>query len=364
MNTKIKFTETEPEHLKSRNLKLGQIEFTDAGTIANTYRRVLLDEIEITALNTDFATLKTNDGLISHEVMRIISFIRLLDPLCSQNLQTESDLSEKNENDYSEYYIKISVKGDQHYNVLSDHIYDAKTHKPAPVEQGVHICTLSPNCYFEVLGIQTSTGTGRENARFSAIVGTVTYEPTDIFFVHYLNNRGFIEDNMKALCRKWKFEDPVLKKYAETAKLNTAPKNAPIIWNKEWANYMSKSDQAYSEEMIKVSYEGPYFVSEKHYSNDYIITFKSENPAKTFQAATATILKELNHYKSELTENNPSTTISIGELINHFCQLEIEKPVFANYSENSYKITIAHENQKKIQTNVIDNLIKVFKYAL
>ncbi len=319
----IEFTEKESNVLKKRGLKQGNIVFKNVGSLANCFRRILLDEIPNIGLDTSTANMDTNDSMLTYYILHVISLIRVYEQ--------------------GEFYLKVSIKGEGSKIITSDELKTLDG-KPANVEKGVEICELSGNCYLYITGIKSSKGIGREHVKYSAVVGTVTYKPTDVIFVHYLNESGFIEDNMKAI---------PIGNYELDGKY--------IIWNDKYAKKCSKKDLKYAENLNKIKYTGKFLVAEQDYCKDFIITFKAENPKEVYKKVIEVINLELD---KTITFDSFGTieqcySISVGEAIKYFCCEELETSIFSNYTDNNYKITIDSVDNKKIHDNAIKKIKKI-----
>lgn len=322
----LKFKILESPHLKNRNLREAEIEAVGVGALANCMRRILLDEIPMLGLSIDNAVMQTNDAYLTYQLLQNIALIRVYEEC--------------------ELYLKISIKGDSPKTILSN---DLKTldGKTPNIEQNVEICELSGNSFLHITGIKTVRGIGREHAKFSAVVGTVTYTPTDVIFVYYLNEKGFIEVNMRCIPRdKYDLD----KKY--------------IIWNDKWAKNISKKDEEYSGGLIKIKYTGKYLSAENDYCNDYIIRFKTENPEIIYKLMLEVIKREV---EKKISFDNFGTieqyyTVGFGEAVKYFCWQEIETSLFGNYKENNYKITIDHIDREKILNNALNKIKLICKF--
>lgn len=311
--------------------KKAKIVTKDAGTLANGLRRVLLDEIKTFTFETSESTLETNDSYLTFDLLRSIEFIRFLDPF--------TEPKEK------EFFIKIKNVGSEPIAILSSHIC-YKSGKPVDFVELWEVGTLSPGCHLAISKIGITSGIGREHAKFSAVFGPVTYRPTDIAFVYYLNEKGKIEDNVRAIPTK------ILSEITKE-KINELVTEY-LIWNEEWGKKMSKEDIELSNTLKKISYNGNYYFTEISDCNDFEITFNAHKPEQTFKEACKIIARDIQGDPSEL-------TITAGEILRWFCFKEMECPIFGNFDQNNYKIKIVHVDEKKIIKNAIEKILKILK---
>jgi len=303
----------------------GNISTKGVGPIANGLRRILLDELTVFAFDTVESELETNDAYITFDLLRVICFVRLLDPF---------------ENPGGEYHLKLNNPSNEPIPITSQHIRDTKTGDLIKFAEPWEIGTLSPKCSISITKIRTVAGTGRENARFSPVFGPVTYRPTDIRFVYYLNEKGRIEDDLRAI--------PTAKigKEFNAEKLCTNI----LIWNEAWAQKMSTEDRELAQSLQRMTYDGPFCFSELSDALDYDITFSAHNPQKTFERVLAKLREDI---------QAPELTITAGEIIRFFCMRELECPIFGNFSGNNYRITIKHVDEKKIRANAVSAILKI-----
>lgn len=349
------------------NEKKGRIITTGAGSLANGLRRVLLDEIKTFCFDTSSATLETNDSYLTFDLLRSLTFVRFLNPFESpvssnkkkdnrfeekiviENKSDESSFSqsEKEKSNSVEFYIKIRNIGIEPIAILSSHICDDKGN-PIDFVEVWELGTLSPGCKLAITGIKITSGIGREHAKFSAVFGPVTYRPTDVCFVYYLNEKGKIEDNMRAVPLSSFSQNEKEKSKSEELTTNL------LIWNEEWGKKMSKEDRLLAESLEKISYTGQFNFSEISDSNDFEITFNAHLPERTFKEACAVIARDI--------QGDPeSLTITAGEVLRWFCFQEMECPIYGNFNQDNYKIKVLHVDEKKIMHNAISKIMNILK---
>ena len=311
--------------------KKAKIVTKDVGALANGLRRVLLDEIKTFTFETSESTLETNDPYLTFDLLRSLEFIRFLDPFIEPK--------EK------EFFIKIKNVGLEPIAILSTHIC-FKSGKPVEFVEVWEIGTLSPGCHLAISKICITSGIGRVHAKFSAVFGPVTYRPTDVAFVYYLNEKGKIEDNVRAIPTK------ILSEITKD-KINELVTEY-LIWNEEWGKKMSKEDIELSNTLKKISYNGNYCFTEISDCNDFEITFNAHKPEQTFKEACKIIARDIQGDPLEL-------TITEGEILRWFCFKEMECPIFGNFDQNNYKIKIVHVDEKKIIKNAIEKILNILK---
>lgn len=324
----------------------GRIITKGAGSLANGIRRVLLDEIKTYCFETSSATLETNDSYITFDLLRALTFVRFLNPFFSPSSFTPSfSQSEKDKEEKSpEYYIKIRNVGLEPIAILSTHICDDKG-KPVDFVELWEVGTLSPGCKLAITGIKITSGIGREHAKFSAVFGPVTYRPIDVCFVYYLNEKGKIEDNMRAV-PSFSLREKEKKEKTESLTTNL------LVWNEEWGKRMSKEDRLLSESLEKIKYDGQFSFSEISDSNDFELTFNAHLPEQTFKEAIKVIARDI--------QGDPeSLTITAGEILRWFSFQEMECPIFGNFDQNNYKIKILHVDEKKILENAKKKVMSI-----
>lgn len=320
-----------------------KIETKAVGSLANGLRRVLLDEIKTYTFDTSNATLETNDPYLTFDLLRSIEFVRFLNPFVNPSSSFSS--REKEEKKGDEFYIKIKNVGNDHISILSSLIC-YKSGKPVDFVEVWEVGTLSPGCHLAISGIGITSGIGREHAKFSAVFGPVTYRPTDVTFVYYLNDKGKIEDNVRAVPTE------VLSKITGEKIKDLVMEY--LIWNEDWSKKMSKEDKELAASLKKISYNGNYCFTEISDCNDFEITFNAHKPEQTFKEACKVIARDIQGDPNEL-------TITAGEILRWFCFQEMECPIFGNFDRNNYKIKINHVDEKKIIQNAINKILSILK---
>lgn len=292
--------------------------FKDCGNLANSFRRILIGELRRESFNTDNSSIDTNDTLITHNILHNICFSK------AKNL----NINDK---------FEINVLADsENTKVLSKHIYNEKTHKPADVEPDNLICHLSKGKYLKIKNITVSVGCGNEHAKYETPFN-YTYRDLDSCFINYLNTAGRLE--------YIRIKPP--KNYnPEKQYIFLIPKsNYTERVKKQIENYIVLSD-------IEIIQTGKYI------SNNYELAIHHPDPETALKQTCELLTEQLNSIESEqiddiLIVKNLTTTVC--ELLRYFCDRETECPCFKQ--ENILKIQ--HPDAKKILQNVTDKILKI-----
>lgn len=310
------------EEFKHGENTRGKLICRGVGKIANSLRRILLDEIEMIAFDTSEAHIATSDLKINHSILLNIELVRVYEE--------------------GEFYIKVDNNGIEPIAITSNMIYNLKTKSPAKVYKDMLICTLEGKHSITIRGIKTVHGTGRQHAKFSAVMGPVTYDATDVAHVYYLNERGFIEDNKRKISVK------AIDKYNRNTMY--------IIIDKRGLDSISEQHKKYMKEMTQLpdkQYE--FLTAELHESDDFVLTFYSENVEITAQQAIATLISQIKTgYESGI------YTTSAAEVMRQFIYREVMCPIYCNSKDDNYCVlTISHNDAKKIEKQVYEQVLKI-----
>lgn len=300
--------------------KYGIVEMKGVGALANALRRVLHDEVETIRFNVDNANFHKTDPYLTYQTIIDLSLIHLYEE--------------------GEFYLEVANNTNAPYDVLSNHIKTIE-HKPAKVEQDVFICTLQPRAKVKITKITSCRGIGRDHAKFCAAFGLIEWKPTDVMYVYYLNDRGFIENDLK--CIKLTKDLNANKKY--------------IIWSKIGEKHISEKDKKFSKDFIKLPAQTEIRRSEYDTSEDFEIRFRAHDPAQHFRAAIKVLEEGL---------DNENLTITIGDLLRAYIYKQLPVPIYVTtrmIDENYYHMIIDDQNADKLKANAISEIKKILKTA-
>jgi len=312
----------------------GIIVFKNCG-LANAFRRILLSEIPSVAFCTDNSTISTTDTLLTHDILKNISLVRIIEGFSGgANFDSLRD---------KKYYISVKSSGVQSV-VLSDNILEEKTNKPAPVPQGIFICHLTKDCYLDVKNITIDCGIGREHAKWSHAYGRITYEDLDTCCVEHVNERGFLETRV-VHSKGLQLPDII----------DSVPMPGHSGENVQKYIIYSKSGKALMSEKTKQICKSYKEIPQREFldtcsweSENYRIRFHSDNPKKMFAAARKLLAEQI---------RGKVFTITTLEVFRFYCYKECRCPVFVNRDE--LKFNIQHDNAERIMDNAIKAILAI-----
>lgn len=300
----------------------GRIICTNVGSIGNALRRILLDELEMVALNANNPIVRHVGPTFNYEALDKIGRVRAYEE--------------------GEFYIKVNNNSSERIVITSNMIFNMETKKPAKVQQDVELFYLAPKCKITLKNIVSVRGIGRQHAKFSGVIGPVTYLPTDVNHVYYLNERGFLENNRRMI--------PVDKSIDRN-------KNY-YIRSKESVNIdINKRDQSYIDTMTELKIKDPKFLQTEMFdSQDFIITFYSEDVEVTYKAAVAELIRQMSNDTFD-----DIYTMNVAEIMRQRIYALVPCEIYLDKTEidNRIKLTINHDDKEKLIKRVREDVIKI-----
>lgn len=319
----------------------GIVIFKGAYNLANAYRRTILSEIETRAF--DLSNIKKefspNIGISTDVVLNIkkVKFLNQFEP------------PEKNEI----YHLSIKNTTNKYMPIFSENICNT-ANKSADVQKGILLFYLPPDSFVKISNICVKFAKEMgEHVAHSPIIGPVTYMPTDIYPVFYLNERGYIDPSPRFVpCAVIKREI----KYYTYQDLFKNEKHI-IIYNKEYAKLAQSEVLERINSMEKIEIDTKHFCDTRYFkSADHTLTFYAIDIERTHKEAMKTLKANI-----EKAQYNDYMSDTVAELFYAFCFSELECPVYINSIDDNAKITVINDNPEKIFEQVKKKLLGFFK---
>ena len=323
--TEIKYDET-----TKGGRTYGRLTCTGVGKIANALRRVLLDEIEMMAFDITEATIDTTDQKITHHLLYVITMVRLYEE--------------------GEFYLKVTNNKDESIPLMSDMIMNAKTHKPADLHLGMEIGQLQRHSTITIRGLRSCRGTGREHVKFKPVIGVVSYEPTDVAHVYYVNDRGFLEDNKRMIKRA------LIKGYD--------PAKQYILWNDVGMKLADERTKRRTKDLAVIrglDVDAVTLRAESHESMDFVLTYYCERPREMAKRAVETI-----HTMIEQGVATKVWTLTAAEVMRQYLYAEAPCATFLDKIgklDNRLKLTVTHDDAPKLIDVAAKKILKILTAA-